>query len=637
MELFECIEQGKEGFDYGVRFVNNRQTFRYFDQFMDIVGNAKPMKYDYDTDYWWITEHDYKKLVALNSKAFPSKAEKREKHKAKMKAAIINTEAAGELEVADYDKMGADMKLQPYDYQKKVIKFALDAENALVVSPCGSGKTPMGIGIYLEALKAGKIKGPGMIVVKASLKTQWGAEIKKFSNLNPKVIQTYKEATKKYAPRIKKQEKKLEKAKNLKEQTAIAKAISALKQEAEEVFLDQFKGADLLVMNYETLRDAKVRTMVHKLHVDFCFADEAHYVKSDTTERSRALCEFNDIKMKIGATATPLQRDPRDLFGIYKFVNPKLFPKKGAFERMYIRWAGRGRVAGSKNEKQLNEKISPYMVILTKDEVAKQLPSLVVSQRYCEFEPAQQEVHNRLMEELDELHEQEKRLNDRLTDAEAKNNPELKKIEAGIMMRQTFAQELADSEQLLLASDSKAAEEYVTGKSDNKLKLLMDTLEEILDSGEKVCIFSKYTVMQQIITEAVEKAAKKNAVFKGVGIAYVNGSLSGEKRYHEVYDKFRDDPDCKILVMSDAGAEGINLGHCKYLIEYDLADSYAIQTQRHGRLERADSVHDTVYVIQLVCENSWDEIALKIVSKKERYDATIVKGEEVEFEGYGQA
>ena len=183
---------------------------------------------------------------------------------------------------------------------------------------------------------------------------------------------------------------------------------------------------------------------------------------------------------------------------------------------------------------------------------------------------------------------------------------------------------------MLLASDSKAAEEYTTGKSDNKLTLLLDTLEEILDSGEKVCIFSRFAVMQQVITDAIAKAAKKNSVFKGVDIAYVRGDLSGEKRYHEVYDKFRDDPNCKILIMSDAGAEGINLGHCKYLIEYDLADSYAIQTQRHGRLERADSVHDTVYVIQLICENSWDEIALKIVNKKERYDATIVKGEEVE-------
>lgn len=68
-----------------------------------------------------------------------------------------------------------------------------------------------------------------------------------------------------------------------------------------------------------------------------------------------------------------------------------------------------------------------------------------------------------------------------------------------------------------------------------------------------------------------------------------------------------------------------NLSACKYLIEYDLANSYAIQTQRHGRLERADSIHSTVYVYQLIMEDSWDEIALKIIDKKESYDYNIIK------------
>ena len=38
------------------------------------------------------------------------------------------------------------------------------------MSPCGSGKTLYGIGIYLEALKSNSIKGPGLIVVKVTFK-----------------------------------------------------------------------------------------------------------------------------------------------------------------------------------------------------------------------------------------------------------------------------------------------------------------------------------------------------------------------------------------------------------------------------------------------------------------------------------
>lgn len=69
----------------------------------------------------------------------------------------------------------------------------------------------------------------------------------------------------------------------------------------------------------------------------------------------------------------------------------------------------------------------------------------------------------------------------------------------------------------------------------------------------------------------------------------------------------------------------LNLSRCKYLIEYDIANSYAVQTQRHGRLERADSIHDNVCVYQIIAENSWDEIAIKIVEKKENYDLELIK------------
>jgi ERCC4-related helicase len=85
--------------------------------------------------------------------------------------------------------------------------------------------------------------------------------------------------------------------------------------------------------------------------------------------------------------------------------------------------------------------------------------------------------------------------------------------------------------------------------------------------------------------------------------------------------------------MSDAGAEGLNLSLCKYIIEFDLAESYAIQTQRHGRIERSDSVHDTDFVYQLIANDSWDQIQQKIVEKKEGYDTELIKSLATSYEG----
>lgn len=350
-------------------------------------------------------------------------------------------------------------------------------------------------------------------------------------------------------------------------------------------------------------------------------------MKSDTTQRAKALCEFNDAEYKFGATATPVQRDPRDIYGIFKFIQPDLFPKKGAFGALYVKWSGYGRAIGSRNEKKLNEKISPYMIIKTKEEISDQLPKLIVTQRHCSLDPKQQELNDQLMEELDELHKKEEALMNGLTDKERKTDPDLMKVEAGIMMRQTALQELADSEELLKRSDSDAMKKYVTGaKKSSKLELLVELVSEIIDSGEKVAIFSRYAQMQDIIKERFSKDKE----LKKIDIEQIYGAMNDKDRYAAV-QKFSNDSNCKIILLSDAAAEGLNLSKCGYMIEYDLANSYAIQTQRHGRIERADSTHDTAYVYQLICDGSFDEIAQKIVDKKERYDATIIKGEQTDF------
>ena len=61
------------------------------------------------------------------------------------------------------------------------------------------------------------------------------------------------------------------------------------------------------------------------------------------------------------------------------------------------------------------------------------------------------------------------------------------------------------------------------------------------------------------------------------------------------------------------------------MIEYDLAISYAIQTQRQGRLERADSIHKSVFIYQLIANDSWDTIQQKIINKKQLFDNDIIK------------
>jgi superfamily II DNA/RNA helicase len=124
--------------------------------------------------------------------------------------------------------------------------------------------------------------------------------------------------------------------------------------------------------------------------------------------------------------------------------------------------------------------------------------------------------------------------------------------------------------------------------------------------------------MQMILKHELENSL-------GIKCAIVNGTMSPEERYEQAYTLFGDDDEYKVLIGTDAMAEGISLSKCNYLIEYDLADSYAIQTQRHGRIKRANSIHRTGYVYQIIAQESWDEIQQKIIAKKENYDNMLIQ------------
>lgn len=607
-------------YDYAIRLnEKSSKAVKNFDLFAQLVGNFKHKEYDLANDVWLIQASDFVKLEKLDAYLFPPKRNLGDKMGSRFQTQV--------KEVSDWESIGADMKLQPYSYQKEIIKFCLDAETALVVAPCGSGKTPCGIGLYLEAVKAGKVTGPGMIVVKASLKLQWASEVKKFSNLRPCIVQTAAKATASVKQNIKKAEAKLKKADDV-ERMKLTAEIKKLKAQAKEAFEEQFKDCDLFILNYETLLDEQVRKTLRKIKPQYIFADEVHYIKSASAKRSKFLCEFSDARIKVGATATPIKRDPADLYGLFRLLKPELFVSKARFSSLYLRLdRATGRVIGTKNEKALSEKIDPFMIVKTKEEVAKQLPKLVVTQRYAEFSPSQAEMHQLLLEELDEVNEQQKKLlfdkygSDPNPDV-VKKDPDYQKLDARAMALQTYMLELADSPLLLT---SEGAQKYMPkDKTSYKLEMFIELLTQVIESGEKAALFTRWTRMHDIITERV----LKERGLKDIGIAYHSGQLSNKKRDDEIR-RFRTDPNTKLLLMSNSGAEGINLSECQYLFEMEPAESYAIQTQRHGRVERADATHDTAYAIQLLTADSWDEKALKGISRKEGYDATIIKGEDI--------
>src|SRR5690606_35268851 len=63
---------------------------------------------------------------------------------------------------------------------------------------------------------------------------------------------------------------------------------------------------------------------------------------------------------------------------------------------------------------------------------------------------------------------------------------------------------------------------------------------------------------------------------------------------------FQNDPNTKVLVATDAANYGVNLQSGRYLVNYDLPDSYSVYAQRNGQIRRLGSAHETVHIYNLV-------------------------------------
>ena len=496
---------------------------------------------------------------------------------------LLEEECNVEHFISPWKDIGQGLKYEPYEYQKETVFFGSDKNSALFLLPTGSGKSFIAITLYNELKLSNRVTTPGIIVVPASLKYQWVKEVSKFSDLVAHSVDTPSKAGKK--------------------------------------FDKQFEDCDLLICNYETLKNKAVTEKLKEINCQFIIGDEIQKINNYKSGIHKAICQFNDLEYKYGMTATPITNNPENVFGIFNFLDPNLFKTHGKFATNYIIYKGYGRVAGVKNVEHLKGQIGPYIFMKTVEEISDQLPELIVSPIYCTMSNKTRKINDAIMADLKIAQEAVERIEKQIPNPkELEKNADYKQWTAKIMAYQTFAQELADDPRLLGMSESNMANQYnIDGLDSPKLTVLKDLVSNIIDADETVCIFTKYERMQRLLINELQ------AEFKDIKIAHINGSMTPEERYEQAYTLFQDDPDYRVLIVTEAGNAGISLSKCKNLIEYDLADSYANQIQRHGRIKRADSISRISNVYQIILDESYDVIAQRIINKKQKYDDEIIQ------------
>jgi adenine-specific DNA-methyltransferase len=157
------------------------------------------------------------------------------------------------------------------------------------------------------------------------------------------------------------------------------------------------------------------------------------------------------------------------------------------------------------------------------------------------------------------------------------------------------AKELGAEEKAIIFTESRKTQNYL-------LRLLKDT-----QFGDGILLFNGTN------TDEGSRAIYANWLEKHKGSDRVTGSKSADMR-SALVDYFRESG--RIMIATEAGAEGINLQFCSLLVNYDLPWNPQRVEQRIGRCHRYGQKHDVVVVNFVNRKNEADRRVFQLLSEK---------------------
>lgn len=416
-----------------------------------------------------------------------------------------------------------------------------------------------------------------LIICKKSIKKQWIDEIIKFTDLNTS-FDLIKTGT-----------------------------TAAQRKKAYKAFEDSSQA--ILVTNYHSfLNDT---ALFLKMNIDFVIIDEVHSVKARLGKMNNNISCITRGKPTIFLTGTPIMSRPEDIFGIVQMVDTKYFGDWRMFQKRFITISNLGRfgphAVGCKNLETLRKLVQDIVIRRTEYEVSIQLPKTMMIQKDCLMDSTQEKILMAIAEKTEDLMRQKEKVQKSEIPTDMKNE-KIAMIEAQSKGLIAARQAASTDPRLFLTSTSKLMRDTFgqlvpsSYKMSDKTESVLDTVQDIVDNGDKVILFTKFRTCATMIANDINKAL-------GEDVLLYTGAEGDDERDQAV-DLFKNTTTYNILIGTEAMAEGLNLQCAKYVINIDQPDTLAIKTQRIGRVRRAGSTFNNVIVYDMIT-NSTDKAKSK--------------------------
>ena len=381
-----------------------------------------------------------------------------------------------------------------------------------------------------------------------------------------------------------------------KEMERFAPSLSILTYHGLKRKLD-YKDFDITITSYGMIRRDIAR--FQKIKWATVIIDEAQNIKNAATNQTRAIKKLK-APVKIAMSGTPVENRLSEYWSIFDFVNKGYLGSLKYFKKEFS-----APIEKDGNEQQLNKfkKItSPFILrrLKTDKTIISDLPDKIENDRYVSLTKEQTAIYKNVVDSM-------------LKEVETLEKKDIKR--AGIVFKlMTALKQICNHPSQFLKKEDYNVE--LSGKA----IMLLDILQSIYESDEKVLIFTQYREMGEIIKIMIEEHFGRKAQF-------LHGGVSRKKR-DQMVDDFQEKNHIKTFILSiKAGGTGLNLTKANHVIHYDLWWNPAVETQATDRAFRIGQ-NKNVMVYRLITKDTFEEKINEMLQKKKQLaDLTVSAGE----------
>ncbi|MBA3385983.1 MAG: DEAD/DEAH box helicase [Chthoniobacterales bacterium] len=349
---------------------------------------------------------------------------------------------------------------------------------------------------------------------------------------------------------------------------------------------------DIVLTSYALLqRDAE---KYKALQFSTVVLDEAQHIKNPDTQNAQVAFALR-ARHRFVLTGTPIENSVRDLWSIMNFALPGYLGSRADFRERYEHPLVRG--TAPEVQRRLARRMRPFLLRRRKTDVAKELPEKIEQQVICDLTPRQRAAYDGLLREIQTGIGAER----------ANAGAARMKMLVGLLRLRQVCCDL----RLLGGEITK------NGVESAKLDLLEELIEEAIDGGHRVLVFSQFVAMLTLIRERLE--AEK------VPFSYLDGST---KDRQSVVDRFQNESGIPVFLMSlKAGGVGLNLSAADTVIHFDPWWNYAAEAQATDRAHRIGQTR-VVTAYKLIARETVEEKIVKLQERKRSTSEATIGSEE---------